>query len=143
MGNITGAGVVLTLSIDTIFPVPVQLQGFGVDDVYDIPQIKSVETMMGVDGVLSAGFVYVQVPQHITLQGDSVSNAIFDAWNAQQQAGQTVYRCQGLIRLPSIATKFTQFNGALTGYKPAPAVKKLLQPRVYEITWESIAPAPA
>lgn len=142
MGNITGADVVLTLAIDTIFPIPQQLQGFGVDDVYDVPQIKSVETMMGVDGVLSAGFVFVAVPQTITLQGDSISNLIFDTWNTQQQAGKTVYRCQGLIRLPGIATKFTMVNGALTGYKPAPAVKKLIQPRVYEITWESIAPAP-
>ena len=78
--SITSANAVLTLAIAQLFPVPQQLQGFGVDDVYDVPQIKSVEVMMGVDGVLSAGFVYVQIPQHITLQGDSASNLIFDTW---------------------------------------------------------------
>ena len=143
MADIGSSNSVLMLSIATLFPTPQQLQGFGVDDIYDVPQIKSVETMMGVDGVLSAGFVYVQIVQHVTLQADSASNDIFDTWWTQMQAGQTTYAAQGLIRLPSVATKFTQTNGFLTGYKPLPAGKKLLQPRTHEITWERVAPAPA
>ena len=97
---------------------------------------------MGVDGILSAGFVFVARVQKITLQADSASNLIFDTWNTQQEAAQDVYPASGLLRLPGIATKFTQTKGFLTGYKPAPAGKKVLQPRTYEITWERVAPAP-
>lgn len=142
MGNITAANAVLTLSIPPLFPVPQQLQQFDVDDVYDVPQIKSVEVKMGVDGVLSGGFVYVQIPQRIVLQANSPSNAVFDTWWTQMQAAQDVYVASGIIRLPSIMTKFQMLVGFLTGYKPAPAAKKLLQPRDYEVTWQSISPAP-
>lgn len=142
MGSITSANAVLMLSVPPLFPIPQQIQGFATDDIYDIPQIKSVEVLMGVDGVLSAGFVYVQIVQTITLQADSASNSFFDTWWTQMQAAQDAYAANGLIRLPSIATKFAQTNGYLTGYKPAPAAKKVLQPRTYEVTWESIAPAP-
>jgi Tail fiber protein gp32 len=143
MGSITAANAVLTLTIPGIFPAPQQLQGFATDDIYDIPAIASVETMMGVDGVLSGGFVYVKIPQEVTLQADSASNAVFDTWWTQMQAAQDVYIANGLIRLKSIGTKFVQSTGYLTSYKPAPAGKKILQPRRYEITWETVMPQAA
>ena len=142
MGSITAASAVVMISVPPLFPIPQPLQGFAADDVYSIPQIKSVETMMGVDGVLSGGFVFVPIPQEIVLQADSASNDVFDTWWTQMQAAEDVYPCQGLIVLKSIGTKYVQTNGFLTGYKPAPDAKKLLQPRRYEITWESIVPAP-
>ena len=143
MGNISAAGVVLTLSIPIVFPTGQQIQGFANDEVFDIPQIKSAETMMGVDGILSVGFVFVPVIQTISLQADSASNLIFDQWWAQQQANKTSYLASGLILIPSVGAKYTLNGGVLTGYKPAPNAKKLLQPRTYEITWQGIAPAPA
>jgi hypothetical protein len=142
MGAITSADAVLMLSSPLLFPTPQQIQGFATDDIYDIPSIKSVEVLMGVDGVLSAGFVYVQVPQTISLQADSLSNRFFQTIWTQMQAAKSGYAINGVIRLPSISTKFTQVNGYLTGYKPAPSAKKLLQACVYEITWESISPSP-
>jgi hypothetical protein len=142
MGSITSSNAVLTLAIATLFPIPQQLHGFGTDDIYDIPRIRSVEIMMGVDGVLSGGFIYAAVPMEITLQADSLSNRIFDTWNSQMQAAGETYIAQGNIRLPGVATKFALLTGFLTGYSPSPAAKKVLQPRRYEITWQKIAPAP-
>lgn len=140
--SITAANAVLTLAIAQLFPIPQQLQGFATDDVYDVPTIKSVEVLMGVDGVLSAGFIYAEVPQDIHLQADSPSNAIFDTWWSQMQAARDVYEASGLILLPGLKSKFQQTRGFLTGYKPVPAGKRVLQPRTYQITWERIAPAP-
>ena len=143
MPSITSANTILTLAIPLLFPTPVQLQGFATDDVYDIPRIKSVETLMGVDGVLSGGFIYVEILQDIMLQADSPSNSLFDTWWTQMQAAVDVYPANGSIVLPGIATKFTMVNGYLTGYTPAPAAKKVLQPRRFEISWNSIVPSPA
>lgn len=140
--SITSANAVLMISIPPLFAIPQQLQGFATDDIYDIPAIKSVEVMMGVDGKLSGGFVFAQVPQSITLQADSASNAVFDTWWNQMQAAKDTYIASGLIKLPGVFTKFSQRVGYLTGYKPAPAGKRVLQPRTYEITWQSIIPAP-
>jgi hypothetical protein len=143
MGAVTVADVSLTLSIPLLFPTPQQIQGFANDEVFNIPQIKSVETMMGVDGTLSAGFVYVPIMQTISLQADSASNLFFDIWWTQMQSTKGTYIATGLIRLPSIATKYVLSTGFLTGYKPAPDAKKMLQPRTYEVTWQNFAPAPA
>ena len=143
MGNISAAGVVLTLSIPIVFPTGQQIQGFANDEVFDIPAIKSAEVMMGVDGVLSSGFVFVPIPHTISLQADSASNDVFDTWWTQMQATKATYLASGLIKLPSISTKWTLSNGVLTSYKPAPNAKRLLQPRSYEITWQGLAPAPA
>lgn len=142
MGTITSADAVFTLGIQVLFPAPQQLQGFAADDVYGVAQIKSVEVMMGVDGVLSGGFVFVAVPQEITLQADSDSNDLFDLWWTTMQSTKGVLRATGLIQLPSIATKFVHTSGFLTGYTPIPGAKKLLQPRRYEVTWQSIVPVP-
>lgn len=140
--SITSANAILMLSQPILFPAPQQIQGFAADDVYDVDQIKSVETQMGVDGVLSAGFVYVEVTQNITLQADSLSNDFFDVWWTQMQAAQDTYPVTGIITLPSIATKFSQRQGYLTGYQPIPNAKRVLQPRRYQITWGRVSPSP-
>lgn len=142
MASITAANAVLVLSQATLFPAPVQMQGFDVDDVYDIDGIKSVEVKMGVDGILSAGFVFAEVIQRITLQADSASNLFFDTIWLQMQSAEDAYPLDGVITLPGVATKFTQTRGFLTNYPPAPAGKRVLQPRRFELTWQKIAPAP-
>jgi hypothetical protein len=143
MGDITSANSAILVSIPQLFPIPQQLQGFAADDIFDIPAIESVETLMGVDGVLSAGFVFKPLPMEVTLQADSALNGFFDQWWTQMQATLSTFAANGVIRLPAISTKFTLSNGFLTSYKPTPAAKKLLQPRRYMITWNTIAPAPA
>lgn len=141
--SLTAANAVITIGIDTVFPIPQTLKGFAADDVFDTDEIKSVETQMGVDGVLSGGFVFVEVAQKYKLQADSASCAIFDAWYAAQVAAQDVFNANGGLSLKTLKTKWAMTKGFLTGYKPAPDAKKLLQPRVFTITWQSILPAPA
>ncbi len=142
MGAVTAADAVLTITIPLLFPTPQQIQGFASDDAFDLPQIKSAEVMMGVDGILSAGFVFVPIPQSISLQGDSASNDLFDMWWTQMQAAKATYQASGQVILPSIGKKYTLRQGTLTGYKPIPPVKKLLNPRQHEITWAGFVPAP-
>ncbi len=142
MGAVTSADVILTLTIPLLFPVPQQIQGFATDEAFDIPAIKSAEVMMGVDGVLSDGFVFVPFVQTISLQADSASNLFFDTWWTQMQATKSTYRASGLIQMPSIASKYGLVQGSLTGYKPIANVKRLLQARTHEITWAKFLPAP-
>jgi len=140
--SITSANASLTLSILPLFPIPQQLQGFATDDIYDIPRIKSVEAQMGVDGIASFGFTFVLIPQEITLQADSLSNRIFDTWWLSMQAAREVYLAYGVMALPGVSTKFAQVRGGLTGYSPAPGAGRVLKPRKYEITWQTVVPAP-
>jgi len=139
--SLTAANAVITLSQATLFPTPQQLQGFAADDVTDMEPAKILEHLMGVDGVLSFGFVWMERMQEISLQADSVSNDFFDVINTQQEAVQDVYPLSGTIRLPAIGVKFVCTNGALETYKPMPRVQKIIQKRVYRVVWNKVTPA--
>lgn len=152
MGTITGANAIYTLSIAppafapqvsaTLFAAPATLQGYAADDAFATEPLNSVEVLMGVDGILSAGFVYVPVRQTVVLQGDSVSNDLFDLWWNAMQTTKDVYFAQGVIVLTTLQKKYALLNGTLTTYQPIADVKKLLQPRRHGITWQAVTVGP-
>ena len=142
MATLTAANSVIMLIIPGLYPVPQQIQGYAADDVMTMEAYAPVETLMGVDGHLSGGWVPVPKPMTISLQADSASVTIFESWNAAQQAIREVYTADALITLPSISRLYTCTRGFLTNYPPSPDVRRILQPRRFQITWESILSAP-
>lgn len=140
--SITGANATFLISVASLFPTPQPLQGFAADDAFGGDAVQSIEHLMGVDGILSFGFTFKEIVMNIHLQADSVSNFIFDTWFAQQQALRQVFTASATILFTDLGTKWTATNGGLTSWKPFPDVKKLLQPRTHQLTWQSISPAP-
>lgn len=140
--TITAANATITFTVPSVFAAPQQIQGFAADDVYSTDTLESVEEMMGVDGQLTAGFVFVPVRQQYTLMADSPSIAFFDQWWQFQQALQDAYPCFGTITLPSKKTQYAMQKGFLKGYKPLPDAKKLLQPQQFAIVWQRIIASP-
>jgi hypothetical protein len=129
------------ISVGSVYPIPQQLQGFAADDVTDTQPIDTAELLMGVDGKLSGGFIFVPVKQGIILQADSPSNDIFDTWYATEQTLKDKVIAQGVIVFPAIGKKWVMNNGFLSSFPTMPDAKKILQPRKFEITWESVSPA--
>lgn len=142
MTSLTAANVVITLTIPGVFTAPQQLQQFSVDDVADVDTLTVAETLMGVDGFLSGGYVYNKVKYIYTLQADSPSCFIFDTWKLTQDANTDTFPANGLLTLKSLGTKWVWTRGFLTEWKPAPDVKKIVQPRRFAIEWQSVAPQP-
>jgi hypothetical protein len=140
--NITSANAIYALSVADLFATPLQLQGFSADNVFGTEPLASAETSMGIDGFLSAGFVYVPVVQSIELQADSPSGDIFDQWWQASQIAQSIFPAQGIVTLLSIGKKWTLQNGILTTFPPIPDAQKTLRPRRFGITWERVFPAP-
>lgn len=140
--SLTAANAVIQLTVPGVFNAPQQLQGFTADDVFDSEDLESADTMMGVDGKLSGGFVYVSFKQKFSLQADSGSISIFDDWWSFNQANQETFTANGLIILPAVAVKITLTKGFLKGYKPLPDAKKILQGQSFRIEWESQSKAP-
>jgi hypothetical protein len=138
MATITSANATLSLAINNYFPIPQTIQGFAVDDAFEGEAVQQSETLMGVDGILSAGKVFMPYKMTIHLQADSPSVFLFDAWRTAQDAAVDVFSASGSIVLPATSTVFTLQNGFLTSATPFPAVKKTLEPLVYEITWQRI-----
>ena len=140
--SLTAANSVITLTAPSLGLGPVQLQGFAADDVTDMEPAKVLEHLMGVDGVLSFGFVWMERMQEITLQANSASNSFFDQINAQQEAVQDVYSLNGTVILPAIGLSFIMTNGGMETYKPMPQVQKIIRPRKYRIVWNKVVAAP-
>lgn len=138
MATITSANAVLALGINTYFPVPQIIQGFAVDDAFESESVQQTEVLMGVDGTLSGGKVFVPYKMTIHLQADSPSVFLFDSWRNAQNAAVDAFSAFGSINLPSTSMIYTLNNGFLTLATPFPAAKKTLTPLVYEITWQSI-----
>lgn len=140
--SITSANAVYTLTVPGIFQIPQQLHEFATDDIFGTESLKSVDTMMGVDGNLTGGFVFVEVKQTVMLMADSKSGDIFDQWWQFAQTLVEAYPAYGAITLPSLGKQYVMQKGFLTGYKPIPDAKKTLQPRTFELTWQRIIANP-
>ena len=76
------------------------------------------------------------------LQANSPSINFFETIFTQQLAALDVYPVSGTILLPALGKKYNMRNGGLTNYKPMPDAKRTLQPQRFQITWQSVLPAP-
>lgn len=137
-GSITSADLIFILSVPELGIVGHKVQGFSVDKAFSFDNAIIGETLMGVDGKLSAGYVPSKKTMTLTLQADSDSIEVFNAVAEASQTRKKVYFMSGVITLPSIEKSFNLTRGALVSAPPIPAAAKLLQPVDYTIDWESV-----
>jgi hypothetical protein len=140
--TITSANAALTLSVPSVFPVPIPIEGFSTDDAFDTENVAPNEAIMGVDGTLSGGYTPYPVKLKIVLQADSPSSIFFDQWRQAMDTVKEAYPGNMTIVAPSIGKIFTFLTGFLTGDMPTPQGKKVLQPQTYEVTFQSVSVAP-
>lgn len=140
--TITSANAQFLLTVVPIFPVPFQIQGFASDAAFLFDTVDAAETVMGVDGKMSAGFTPFITPQQITLQADSPSIQLFDDVLAAQKLAKELYFLYGTIALPGVKKSYVMTKGALKRVTQAPPAGKVLQPQAYQIDWEDVAPTP-
>lgn len=138
MATITSANSVYQLSVADLYPSAQKLQGYAADDAFVAEAIDLAEVVMGVDGRMSAGFVFTPVQQTVTIMPDSPSLEIFETIMNATQTAREVYRCNATIVLPAIKRKYSLKNGVLTRAPQMPGVRKTLQPVAFTITWEKI-----
>lgn len=140
--TITAANAVFILAIPGVYAAGQLLQGYSADAAFETETAEPTETQMGVDGHMSAGFVPFMTLQTITLQADSASVEVFENWLAYMKAAREVIYANATINLPSVQRKYNLTKGVLSSIVSIPGTRKVLQPRPFRITWESIDPAP-
>lgn len=142
MRTLTSANSSLALAVVPVFPAPQLIYGYATDDAFTTEAQEQVETQMGVDGNLSAGFVFNPVKQTIALQADSSSNDLFEAWRAYHLTTKDVAVASATLIIPALSKTYIFSKGFLTSMSPAPDGKKILQPRRFQITWEKVIGVP-
>lgn len=140
--TITAANSVYILTVDILYPQGVQLQGYTADAAFATEAVEPTENMVGVDGIMSSGFVPYLTPQTISLNPDSDSSVIFENWLAYMKAQREVVYADAVISLPSIQRKYAMTKGALSQIVAIPGTQRVLQGREFRITWGSVDPAP-
>jgi hypothetical protein len=133
--SVTSASAIYMLSIDTVYPTPQKLEGFGVDEAFDTEAVEMAEVQLGVDGFSAAGWVPRLTIQTITLLAASPSFLIFENWAAAMDLIKEVYYATGIITIPAIKRKYTLRRGVLTRYPPVPNARRTLQQRQFQVTW--------
>jgi hypothetical protein len=86
--TLTSANYTLVLVVPDVFPVPQAIQGYSTDDMFGMEAVTGVETLLGVDGRLSAGWIPVEKRMTITLQADSPSVVMFEVWFVQSEVAR-------------------------------------------------------
>lgn len=140
-GTLTSANVVLAISVANLFDTPQQIQGFASDEAFNFADVETSETVMGVDGILSAGWIPKELMQDITLQADSPSIQFFEDWYGNEQQARDLLIASGTVTYPSVGKEYNLVRGFLRTYNPAPQARKILQPRKFSIVWNYIQPS--
>lgn len=133
--TITSANAVFLLGIAGVYPTPVQLQGFGVDDAFTTSLTDTNETQVGVDGFGVAGYVPRSPVTTVRLLASSPSFIVFENWIAAQDQLQDVLYANGIILLSSVRRKYTLYQGSLMQASTMADARKVLQNREFHIQW--------
>lgn len=140
--TLTAANAQLTLFAKPYLPIPVLIQGFATDSafLFDTPAVA--EAMIGVDGIMSAGYLPSITRQTISLQADSPSMSWFEDMFAATKAAREIAWLYGSIAVPSLGKSFILTKGVLEQFTQAPPVGKILQPQTAQIAWNDVQPVP-
>jgi len=139
--TITAANSVVTLTVPGVYNQPVQLQGYSADKAWNTDMLDLAETQIGVDGRMTAGYIFKTVKQTFTLQADSPSIQIFQSiWQAMASI-RDVYWISGTIDLPATGQSYAMTRGILTGVKAITDAAKVLQAMDFTIEWQLVQPS--
>lgn len=134
---ITSADSVFILSSTDFALANFQLQGYAADAAFAMDNVDAAETSLGVDGILSAGWVPRSYLQTITLQADSPSLDMFIGFIGAQDAAKSVFRLNAVVTLPGNQFSHSLRRGVLRNYSAMANAQRILQPVTFQIEWES------
>lgn len=139
--TITSADAIFALTVTNLYPSAQTLEGYATDAMFALGDTEMATTVRGADGKLSAGFVFGEYLQTITIMPDSPSRDIFETWQLTSLTSKAVFRCNATIILPAISRKYTLVNGVLQRVKAIPDANRVLQAQTFQINWESVTGA--
>ncbi|MDR9913366.1 phage tail fiber protein [Enterobacter cloacae] len=140
--TITSADSTYALSVTNLFPSAQTLEGYAADAMFAFGDTEMAVSVRGADGKLSAGFVFGEYLQTITLMPDSPSWPLFETWILTSVTSKAVFRCNATVILPATGKKYTLTNGVLQRAKSMPDAQRVLQAGTFQINWENVTPEP-
>lgn len=137
-GSITSADAIFILSVPELAIVGHKVEGFSVDKAFSSDNKVYAETLVGVDGKMSAGYTPTKTTMQLSLQADSASRTVFNAILEAMQTAKRIYYMSGTVSIPATSESFTLTKGVIVSGKIIPDSAKMLNPIDYSLDWESI-----
>lgn len=141
-GFITSADAVYMLTAAGVYSSPQQLQQFGVDRAFATEAADIAEAQLGVDGVLSFGWLPRMYMQTVILQANSPSNDVFDTIVQTGLSLRQPIILSATIQFPGLGQQYDLANGSIKSYPPIAEAAKVLQARTFSIAWGAISASP-
>jgi len=141
--TITSANAILMLGVVGLYDTPRRIQGFSADDLSNTDALTTAETSFGIDGRLSAGWVFNAVVQNIMLQADSESIDFFENWTQAERQRRETYIAFGSLLIKATSKRYTMTRGFKTASSVMPSLRRTIQPRQFSITWQDVTAGPA
>ncbi|MFP2409185.1 phage tail fiber protein [Enterobacter ludwigii] len=138
--TITSADSIFALTVTNLFPSAQTLEGYAADAMFALGDTEMAVSVRGADGKLSAGFVFGEYLQTITLMPDSPSWPLFETWVLTSVTSKAVFRCNATVIFPATGKKYTLSNGVLQRTKAMPDAQRTLQAGTFQINWENVTP---
>jgi hypothetical protein len=135
--DITSADAIIILTVAELFPAGFMLDRFSVDQSVVGEEETFVETRMGVDGHLAAGYVPNPKPVTLMLEADSSSVLAMNQIINVQQLIKRSLRLHMLVTIPAQWRIYAYTNGYLKSGIVVPALKKTQEPLTYKFEFES------
>lgn len=138
--TLTVANSTLVLTVEGLYPSGIVLSGYSADNVLENPAVENAELSMGIDGKLSAGYVFNPFPVTLMLQADSPSVKVLeDIWTRETSLRNKLVI--GLtVATPANGKRGVFKNGFLTSYQP-PSLQRTLQPASAVFTFGRYEPS--
>lgn len=136
--DVTSADVAAVMTIEDLYPKGVILQNFGADQAIVSEPVQEVETRMGVDGKMVAGYTPAPVQVQITLEPTSPAVPYLRTLAQAQRSQTRPYRIGLSVRIRATNKKHAFINGVLTNSPPMSSIGKTLQPMTYTFTFERV-----
>mgnify|MGYP003299614043 CR=1 FL=1 len=139
--DITSANASATLVLD-LFPAGVKLEQFSADGAWSQDNYSVLETRMGVDGYMAAGYTPVEKEVTFHFQANSPSIEKLNLIWQTMETTKTALWCNITITVPSIKMRYICANGVLMNYKMLPNAEKVLEPIDATFRFESVTAVP-
>ncbi|WWQ12987.1 virion structural protein [Ralstonia phage PQ43W] len=140
-GTLTVANSSIQMTTEALYTTAQRLQGYATDDAFTTEAVENGEYYMGIDGKLSAGFVFNEIPLTLTFQADSDSLLLFENIWQYEVTNRTKLGQAITIAIPDLKRRYDFTQGFMRSYK-APEGKKILQPAVVAFVFGRMKASP-
>lgn len=131
--TITSANSKFTIRVPGLGGLPFTLQGYATDAAFATEPTEVNINQVGVDGLVSTGYVPSLTNFTVTLQANSESNAFFENWLAAMKLQREAMIGQAVIDIPSIGKSYAITHLSLTNVQQVPSAQRVLGPVTYSL----------